>query len=53
MSKLRKYNREYKVGAIQMVEEKGMTIREASEALGINEGMLWRWRKEYKEDKFE
>ncbi len=30
-----------------------MILREASVALGINEGMLWRWRKEYKEVKFE
>ena len=53
MSKRKIYSREYKIGAIQMIEQKGMTTREASEALGINEGMLWRWRKEYKEDKFE
>ena len=30
-----------------------MIMREASEALGINEGMLWRCRKEYNEVKFE
>ena len=53
MSKRKTYSREYKIGAIQMIEQKGMTTREASEALGINEGMLWRWRKEYKEVKFE
>ena len=53
MSKRKTYSREYKIGAIQMVEQKSMTMREASEALGINEGMLWRWRKEYKEGKFE
>ena len=41
MSKRKTYSREYKIGAIQMVEQKGMTMREASEALGINEGMLW------------
>jgi transposase len=52
MSKRKTYSREYKIGAIQMVEQKGMTMREASEALGINEGMLWRWRKEHKEGKF-
>jgi transposase len=53
MSNRKTYSREYKIGAIQMVEQKGMTMREASEALGINEGMLWRWRKEYKEGKIE
>jgi len=30
-----------------------MIMREASVALGINEGMLWRCRKEYNEVKFE
>jgi transposase len=53
MSKRKTYSREYKIGAIQMVEQKGMTMREASEALGINEGMLWRWRKEHKDGKIE
>jgi transposase-like protein len=43
----------YKVEAIQMVEQKGMKMREASKALGINEGMLWRWLKEYKDGKFQ
>ena len=28
-------------------------MREVSEALGINDGMLWRWRKEYKEGKLQ
>ena len=36
-----------------MIEQKGMTTPEASEALGINEGMLGRWRKEYKEGKIQ
>jgi transposase len=36
-----------------MVDQKGMTMREVSEALGINDGMLWRWRKEYKEGKLQ
>ena len=53
MSKRRTYSHEYKVGAIQMVEQKGMTIGEASEALAINEAMLRRWRKEYKEGKLQ
>ena len=49
MSKRKTYSREYNIGAIQMIEQKGMTTREASEALGINEGMLGRRHKEYKE----
>ena len=53
MLKRKTYSREYKIGAIQMVDQKGMTMREVSEALGINDGMLWRWRKEYKEGKLQ
>ena len=53
MSNRKTYSREYKIGAIQMVEQKIMTKREAQEALEINEGMVWRWRKEYKKGKFE
>ncbi|MFN6051529.1 MAG: transposase [Planctomycetia bacterium] len=53
MLKRKTYNREYKIGAIQMVDQKGMTMREVSEALGINEGMLWKWLKEYKEGKLQ
>ena len=53
MSKRKTYSREYKIGAIQMIEQKGMTTREASEALGINEGMLRMWRKEYKKEKLQ
>ena len=53
MLKRKTYCREYKIGAIQMIDQKGMTMREVSEALGINDGMLWRWRKEYKEGKLQ
>jgi transposase len=53
MLKRKTYSREYKTGAIQMVDQKGMTMREVSEALGINEGMLWKWLKEYKEGKLQ
>ena len=48
MSKRKTYSREYKIGAIQMVEQKGMTMREASEALGINHGMLWSSKLKYR-----
>ena len=32
MSKRKSYSREYKIGAIQMIEQKGMTTREAMES---------------------
>lgn len=51
MSKRKTYSQEHMTGAIQMIEQKEMTTRESSEALRINEGMLGRWRKEYKEGK--
>jgi transposase-like protein len=33
MSNRKTYSREYKIGAIQMIEQKGMTTREASVAV--------------------
>ena len=51
--KRKTYSREYKIVAIQMVDQKDMTMREVSEALGINDVMLWSWRKEYKEGKLQ
>ena len=53
MSTHKTYNQEYKIGAIKMVEQKGKIMLAVSKALGINEGMLFRWRKEYNVGKFE
>ena len=42
----RKYDREFKLGAIGLVENEGYTHKQAAESLGINMSMLGRWIRE-------
>ena len=46
----RKYDKEFKIQAVKLLLESGKTTKEVAEDLGICEGNLRRWRKEYKED---
>jgi len=46
----RKYDREFKVQAVKLSLEKGKTVKEVAEDLGISAGNLTRWRREYRED---
>jgi len=41
----KRYDREFKQGAIGMVRG-GRKVSEVARSLGINENMLWRWKKE-------
>lgn len=43
----KKYSQEFKQETVQLVTERGYTVAEAAKNLGIREGMLWRWKKEY------
>ena len=47
----RKYDREFKEGALRLILEGGRTVRGVSQDLGIHESMLPRWKKEYPEDR--
>lgn len=47
----RKYDREFKEGAVRLILEGGRTVRSVAEDLGIHENMLHRWKKEYLEDR--
>ena len=47
----RKYDREYKAGAVRLVIENGQTLAGTARDLGITENMLLRWKKEYLEDR--
>ena len=40
----RKYTKEFKVEAMNLVTGEGYTVAEAARSLGINAGMLSRWR---------
>ena len=47
----RKYDREFKEGAVRLILESGRTARGVARDLGIHENMLHRWKAEYLEDK--
>ena len=42
----RKYSREFKVEAVKQVVEKGRSVAEVAEGLGVNPNMLSRWKTE-------
>jgi transposase len=42
----RTYDREFKLEAIQMASEPGVTAREVESRLGIGQGVLSRWKRE-------
>ena len=48
--KRRKFSREFKSEAVRMVSEGGQTIAETARELGINAGMLGRWKQQLTED---
>lgn len=45
--KRRKYDRAFKIEAVQLTNESGRTIKSVAEDLGIHPVMLSRWRKEF------
>jgi len=47
----RRYDREFKEGAVRLVIEGGQTLACTAKDLGITENMLGRWKKEYLEDR--
>ncbi len=49
--KRRKYTAEFKVEAVELVEEQGYKIAEAARSLGIRPALLSRWRQEYLADR--
>ena len=46
----KQYEREFKTNAVRMVTERGRRLSEVARDLGINENMLWRWKKELTEE---
>jgi transposase len=43
------YDREFKLEVVRMVQEKGYSIREAAELLGVSKSTLGQWLSEFKE----
>ena len=46
----RKYDSEFKQEAVNMAAEPGVTNRDVERRLGIGQGVLSRWKKEFKRD---
>jgi len=45
--KRRTFSDDFKKEAVQLIEEKGYTLKEASEALGVSQNSLSNWRKKF------
>jgi len=43
----RQFNREYKVEAVRLVTDRGVSVAEAARDLGIHDNLLRRWVKEF------
>jgi len=48
----RKYDLEFKLEAVRMASESGITNREVERRLGIGQGDLSRWKRDLKNDGF-
>jgi transposase len=46
----RKYDLEFKLEAVRLASEPGVTNRDEERRLGIGQGVLLRWKKEHKRD---
>jgi transposase len=46
----RAYDREFKMEAVDMASEPGVTARDVEQRLGIGQGVLSRWKRELKND---
>jgi transposase len=46
MAKRRKYSKEFKEEAVQMVSVPGVTLRQVAGDLGVSEGLLGKWKRE-------
>lgn len=45
------YDKEFKLSAVKMVVQEGLSAAEVSRDLGINENSLHNWKKKYLDDK--
>ena len=50
VKKRRSYSREFKLEAVALVREEGLSMAQAARDLGVPESALWRWKKELEED---
>ena len=50
MEKRRKFTREFKVEAVKLVRERGVSVRQAAGDLNVHENVLRKWVKEFGTD---
>jgi transposase-like protein len=50
MSRRRKYDRQFKIDAVKLLNESGRTATEIANNLGIKSDLLSRWKKELSEE---
>lgn len=48
--KRKRYSAEFKMEAVRLVKQDGISVAQAARDLGITENMLWRWKKEFEQD---
>jgi transposase len=48
--KRRSYSREFKLEAMSLVSDGGVSLAQAARDLGVSENTLWRWKKEFEEN---
>jgi len=46
----RRFTREFKLEAVRLVRERGLTLSQAAQDLDIHESVLRRWVKDYQDD---
>jgi transposase len=46
----KQYSREFKIEAVRLVTEGGLSIAQAARDLGINDNMLSRWKKQFEQN---
>lgn len=48
--KRRGYDKNFKISAVKMIPEEGITTAEVSRNLGVKENSLYKWKREYLSD---
>ncbi len=48
--KRRSYDKEFKISAVKMILEEGISTAEVSRDLGVNKNSLYKWKREYLSD---
>lgn len=46
----KKYDKDFKLQTVQMIQEEGKTVAQVARELGISDNTLYRWIAEYKQD---